>query len=271
MVMNYRQINAENFPAEEWVSSSGILTSTPLPYCDECEQGWITVAPEEAGTARTAKRCPSCHPLRQKLKYLERARLPFVAHRHLLAEYEWDTPEQRERVGEVLSWIHDEAQPIDRPCVMLWGKPGNGKSMMLHILAKHAIFSGKRALFMTHEGYMLDLKSSFNKQRLDLHEMLEHVDLLCLDELGGMGGGAHWSAWYKAQVLEMISAMYDRWSAKRLAIVMSSNLTPARILDELCEGNTAAESRLAQMFGKPVQMIGRDRRARATNGWRQSS
>jgi DNA replication protein DnaC len=93
--------------------------------------------------------------LRQKLKYLERARLPYVAHRHLLAEYEWDTPEQRERVGEMLSWIHDEAQPIDRPCVMLWGKPGNGKSMMLHILAKHAIFSGKRALFMTHEGYML--------------------------------------------------------------------------------------------------------------------
>jgi hypothetical protein len=26
MVMNYRQVNAENFPAEEWVSSSGIRT-----------------------------------------------------------------------------------------------------------------------------------------------------------------------------------------------------------------------------------------------------
>ena len=115
---------------------------------------------------------------------------------------------------------------------------------------------------------MMDLKASFNKERLNLHEMLERVDLLCLDELGGMGGGGHWSAWYKGQVLEMVSAMHDRWASKRLAIVATSNLTPARILDDLCEGNTAAESRLGQMFGRPVQMIGRDRRGGVLSGWR---
>lgn len=267
-MVNYRQVNAENFPATEWVSSSGILTSTPLPYCDECEQGWVTVAPEVLGTARIAKRCPNCHPLRQKLKYLERARLPFTAHQHTLASYDWDTPEQEARIGDVLRWIHGETDPTDKPCVLLWGKPGNGKSSMLHILAKHACFAGKRALFLTHEGYMMDLKASFNKERLNLHEMLERVDLLCLDELGGMGGGGHWSAWYKAQVLEMVSAMHDRWASKRLAIVCTSNLTPARILDGLCEGNTAAESRLGQMFGKPVQMIGRDRRGGVSSEWR---
>jgi DNA replication protein DnaC len=268
-MVNYREINAENFPASEWVSSSGVLTTTPLPYCDECEQGWISVE-GEPGQARIAKRCPTCHPLRQKLKYLERARLPFVAHKHLLRDYEWDSPEQAERVGAVLDWLHGKSDPIDRPCVMMYGKPGNGKSYMLHVLGKHACFAGKRALFLTHEGYMLDLRASFNRdKRIDFHEMLERVDLLCLDELGGMGGGGHWSAWYKAQVLEMISAMYDRWSAKKLSIVMTSNLVPKQILDDLCERNTAAESRLAQMFGRPVRMVGPDRRASSSgNGWR---
>lgn len=267
-MVDYKSINAENFPSEEWVSSSGHLTSTPLPYCDECEEGWISVASEEAGIALTSKRCPTCHPLRMKLKYIERAKLPFVAHKHLLEAYEWDNQQQRDRVGKLLDWIHRNSEPIDRPCVMMYGRPGNGKSMMLHILAKHACFNGRKTLFMTHEGFMLDLKASFNKDRLDIHSLLESVDLLCLDELGGMGGGANWTSWYKSQVLELISAMYDRWSAKKLSIAMTSNLTPTQILDDLCDRNTAAESRLCQMFGKPVQMTGPDRRSAVANGWR---
>lgn len=266
-MVDYQSIDAETFPQEEYLSSSGMLTSTPLPYCGSCEQGWISIE-GQLGQAPTAKRCPICHPLRQKLKNLERARLPYVASKHLLRDYQWDTSEQRKRIGQVLAWIHGESQPIDRPCVYLYGTPGNGKSYMLHVLAKHAIFAGKRALFLTHEGYMLDLKSSFSGKRLDIHELLDRVDLLCLDELGGMGGGGNWTSWYKAQVLEMISAIYDRWAAKQLSIVMTSNLGPKQILDDLCDRNTAAESRLAQMFGHPVQMIGPDRRSGSSNGWR---
>jgi len=268
-MINYRDIDAENFPATEWLSSSGILTTTPLPYCGECAEGWAYVESDEAGTARTAIRCPVCYPLRRKLKNLELARLPYTAHQHTLSAYEWDSEHQAERIGAVLDWLHDKTNPIDKPCVLLVGTPGNGKSTILHILAKHAVFQGKRALFITHEGHLMDIKSSFNStKRLSLHELLEGVDLLCLDEIGGMGGGGNWTAWSKAQTLEIISAIHDRWASKALSVVATSNLRPSQILDDLCERNTAAASRLAEMFGKPVKMIGKDRRKRIDDGWR---
>ena len=188
-MVDYQSIDAETFPESEWQSSSGMLSSTPLPYCGGCNEGW-TFTERDNETAQTAKRCNVCHPLRRKLKNLERARLPFTAHQHTLSKYEWDTDNQRERVGAVLDWIHGRTDPVDKPSVLMYGRPGNGKSSMLHILAKHAVFAGKRALYITHEGHLMDLKASFNQERrLQLHEMLEGVDLLCFDEIGGMGGG----------------------------------------------------------------------------------
>jgi len=268
MVINYNGLNAENFPPSEWVSSSGYLTTNPLPYCDQCtaHDGWVYTE-RQADVAPIAKRCPICHPLRKRLQHLEDAKLPYVAHQHTLNDYEWDSPEQRERVGAVLDWIHGNTQPLDRPAVMLWGAPGNGKSTILHILAKHAVFQGKRALFLTHEGWFTDLRASWKAEGLNLHQILERVDLLCLDELGGLGGGGRWSDWYKSQTREMIGAIYDRWAAKSLAVVCTSNLTPRVITQDLCDNNSAVRSRLGAIFGKPVKMVGHDRRAGVDDGW----
>ena len=268
MVIDYHGLNAENFPSSEWVSSSGYLTTTPLPYCEQCEatEGWI-FSERDGATAPTSRRCPTCHPLRSRLKRLEEARLPYVAHQHTLTGYEWDTPEQRQRVGAVLDYIHGKTDPIDKPAVMLWGKPGNGKSTILHILAKHAVFQGKRALFITHEGWFADLRSSWKTNTLSLHELLSGVDLLCLDELGGLGGGGRWSDWYRSQTREMIGAIYDRWAAKSLSVVATSNLPPKIIITQLCDNNSAVRSRLGAIFGRPVEMVGYDRRGGVDDGW----
>jgi DNA replication protein DnaC len=266
MVIDYHSIDAENFPASEWVSSSGYLTTTPLPYCGECQEGIVYEKPPPP-SAPIARRCPLCTPLRDRLKRLEDARLPFLAHQHTLSSYEWDSPKQRERVGAILDWIHGKTDPIDKPAVMLYGKPGNGKSMILHILAKHAIFQGKRALFISHEALFADIRSSWSSKTINLHEMLEKVDLLCLDELGGLGGGGRWSDWYKSQTREMIGAIYDRWASKTLSVILTSNLTPQTITQDLCDRNSAVRSRLSAIFGAPVQMVGRDRRAGTDDGW----
>jgi len=265
-LIDYHNITAENFPAEEWLSSSGYLSTTPLPYCGECFEGIVYEKPPPP-TAPIARRCPTCTPLRSRLKRLEEARLPFLAHQHTLHGYEWDSPEQRDRVGAVLDWIHGNTNPVDKPAVMLWGKPGNGKSTILHILAKHAIFEGKRALFLTHEGLFADIRASWKANSINLHEMLENVDLLCLDELGGLGGGGRWSEWYRSQTREMIGAIYDRWAAKTLSVVATSNLAPKTIIHDLCDNNSAVRSRLGAIFGRPVQMIGHDRRAGVDDGW----
>jgi len=266
-MVDYQSIDAETFPESEWQSSSGMLSSTPLPYCGGCNEGW-TFTERDNETAQTARRCNVCHPLRRKLKNIERARLPYTAHQHTLSSYEWDTDNQRERVGAVLDWIHGRTDPVDKPSVLMYGRPGNGKSSILHILAKHACFAGKRALYITHEGHLMDLKASFNQERrLQLHEMLEGVDLLCFDEIGGMGGGGNWTQWSKAQTLEMISAIHDRWASKALSVVATTNLHPRQVLKQLLDNNSAARSRLGQMFGKPVEMIGRDRREAVADGW----
>lgn len=267
-MVNYQGLNAENFPPSEWISSSGYLTTTPLPYCSQCieTEGWVFTERVKS-TAPTSKRCPICHPLRKRLKRLEQARLPFVAAQHTLNMYVWDSEDQRQRIGAVLDWIHGNTNPIDKPAVMLYGPPGNGKSSILHILAKHAVFQGKRSLFLTHEGWFADLRSSWKADSLNLHQMLEDVDLLCLDEIGGIGGGGRWSDWYRSQTREMIGAIYDRWAAKSLAVVATSNLDPKAIITQLCDNNSAVRSRLGAIFGRPVQMVGRDRREVKDDGW----
>ena len=272
---SYAGINAENFPTSEWRSVNGFLASSPLPYCGRCQDGWIITASTEAGIAPTSKLCPHCESPRRALKRIANARLPYVAHKHTLSSYEWDSSDQREAVERLLNWLasprgsHVEALP----CALMWGRPGNGKSSMLHILAKHACFSKRRALFLTHEGLFADIKASWGRKdrpspvEPETH-ILNDVDLLCLDELGGIGGsGAQWGDWYRDQTRELIGAIYDRWSAGELAVVMTSNLSPKVILENLLENNSAMRSRMRAMFGRPVKMVGPDRRPQLDDGW----
>jgi len=50
----------------------------------------------------------------------------------------------------------------------------------------------------------------------------------------------------------MIGAIYDRWAAKSLAVVATSNLSPKTIIQGLCDNNSAVRSRLGSIFGRPV-------------------
>jgi DNA replication protein DnaC len=272
---SYAGIDAENFPATEWRSVNGYLASSPLPYCGRCDMGFITTPSEVKGRAPTSRLCPHCERPRRALKRIERAKLPAVAGQHTLSTYEWDSEAQRQRIGEVLDWIATprHAHTGERPALLMYGTPGNGKSSMLHILSKHACFKGKRALFLTHEGLFLDIKASWNKpgkiNPVDAEtHCLNDIDLLCLDELGGIGGsGAQWTDWYKDQTRELIGSIHDRWSAGELAVVTTTNLNPKDILGGLLEGNRALASRVRSMFGSPVKMVGLDRRPQLDDGW----
>lgn len=272
---SYAGVNAENFPGSEWRSINGYLASSPLPHCGRCDMGFLITPSEIIGRAPTSRLCPHCERPRRALKRIERAKLPAVAGQHTLATYEWDSEAQRQRIGEVLDWIATprHAHTGERPALLMHGTPGNGKSSMLHILAKHACFSKKRALFLTHEGLFADIKASWGHAdrpspvEPETH-ILNNIDLLCLDELGGIGGsGSQWGDWYRDQTRELIGAIYDRWSAGELAVAMTTNLSPKVILENLLENNSAMRSRMRSMFGRPVQMIGRDRRPQLDDGW----
>jgi len=63
----------------------------------------------------------------------------------------------------------------------------------------------------------------------------------------------------------MIAAIYERWSSGDLAVVMTTNLTPKQIMIDLLDKNEAMLSRIKSMFGRPVEMVGRDRRIEETS------
>ena len=86
------------------------------------------------------------------------------------------------------------------------------------------------------------------------------TDLLLFDEFGGIGGGANMTDWFKATTIDIIQRIYERWSAGKLSIVMTTNLTPDELFNRALNRNKAGASRLQAIFNKPIHMQGRDRR-----------
>jgi hypothetical protein len=59
----------------------------------------------------------------------------------------------------------------------------------------------------------------------------------------------------------MLGAMYERWRARKLLIVTTTNLEPKQVLSMF--DSPAAASRLAEMVRAPIHMTGHDRRLAA--------
>jgi DNA replication protein DnaC len=121
------------------------------------------------------------------------------------------------------------------------------------------VFNDFSVRWVTHTQLFDQLKRSFSGKADDPFEgWLTGVNVLLLDEFGGVGGGRAHTDWFRAQSVAMIQAIYEKWAAGELAVIMGTNLRPS-LIHELLD-NPAAWSRLVQMFDEPVQMMGTDRR-----------
>jgi DNA replication protein DnaC len=90
---------------------------------------------------------------------------------------------------------------------------------------------------------------------------LHDVDVLLLDEFGGLGGGVKkYSDWFRNTTIELIGSIYERWKAGRMAVIITTNIFPIALKETLFEDNYAALSRLQEMFQHPIQITGPDRR-----------
>lgn len=261
-VHDFRALNDRNLEEYGLIErNTRFYTVKEIPFCNHysCSYGRETV---QSGSF--SAECKRCGTPRRRCNQMNRLKLPTDATGIHFGMYEWDSSEQQERIRELIRWISLGGRFGDvpkSPSVLLWGRPGNGKTSLLYCLAKEAIFSDLKVKYISHSKLIDQKYKSFRGQTEDpLGRWLDNTDLLLFDELGGIGGGGQRTDWLRSFNADLFQDMYERWATGDLSIVVTTNLSPAQI-EQYTGGNSAVMSRFRAMFGKPVKMIGRDRRA----------
>lgn len=258
---DYQSITTANLPRDMWTESGNYLAVKQLPDCGKCSNGFLAVDRGRSAFPPPAQPCPYCEVPRRRLARVRHACLPLDAQGATMSTYEWDSETQQRAIQSAISWLGSERDQR-APNVLLHGRPGNGKTTLLYALALEALAVGHKVRYTTQTRLFDQEKDSWKGDSdSPFKTWLNGVDLLLVDELGGLGGQAQWSAWWKERSREMLGAMYERWRANKLLIITCTNLEPKKILEMF--GSEAASSRLAEMVRSPIEMTGKDRRLAA--------
>ena len=258
---DYSSLNGDNLEEHSALETdSAYMAVRHIPHCGRCDEGYERIE----GTHNHVRMCMRCEAPRRKAKRLNKLQLPLDAIGMSLTRYRFDSPLQQRRVEQLLNHL-TQPQGLS-PSLFLWGRPGNGKTSLLYSLSRWACFAGKTGLrvqFTSHTDLINEVKRGFGEQRQrdPLERWLDQVDLLLLDELGGIGGAAKRSDWYRSVTAEMVGKIYERWRAGKLTVVITTNLSPQGVA-ALFDHNSAVLSRLNSVFGQPVQLTGPDQRNR---------
>lgn len=226
------------------------------PVCS-CAEGYHMVRLPNP----TAKACDNCYHLRRTLKRILLAGLPNDSIDAALNDYIFESDEHK----SVFLHMKNYRRGMLPPCFFLHGSAGNGKTMLLYIIAKHCAYNGFRVKYAHHYHTFEQHKKSWNDPALRnknyLDEFLKDVDILLFDEFGGLGGGIdQHTAWFKNTTIEFLGTVYEKFKSGQLSVVMTSNIKPKEIVTKVLNKNYSAMSRLNSMFGEPLEMKGKDRR-----------
>ncbi len=138
----------------------------------------------------------------------------------------------------------------------LWfsGDTGTGKTSLAMLVSKAALEAGRSVAIYSVPRLLADIKETFEERTgasySDLFRRLCEVDLLHLDDLGA----ERRTEWVLEQLYSIIN---ERWQNER-SILVTTNITD---LDQLREQVTdRTVSRLAEICGDPIPIMGRDLR-----------
>ena len=282
--LDYSHLSPRNLEAHDFIDRQAMtLTCKPVSYCGECQQGYYYER-VEGMTSLEAKMCLRCEKPRRWMTRLNNMGLPPDAIGMHLDTYEPDSPQQLQAISRCLEWLRtpdtsSKEHLRQAPNLLLHGPPGNGKSSFLYAYAREAATCSKLVIknnkrrprgvkvkFISHSQLLSNIKKTWNDKSAQdpLKDWLEGVDVLLIDEFGGVGGSANKSAWWKQQTIDLIQEFSQLWASGKLQVILTTNLSPREVLASLGD-NAAAQSRLGAMFPQPIKMVGRDRRVERVN------
>lgn len=236
------------------------------PACT-CAEGYNMI---RLDNKPNATRCENCYDLRKTLKRILLAELPNDSIDAALNDYRFESDEHK----SIFHHMKNYRRGMLPPCFFMHGSAGNGKTMLLYIIAKHCAANGFRIKYAHHYHTFERHKKSWNDPNLRnknyLDEFLKGVDVLLLDEFGGLGGGIdQHSSWFKNTTIEFLGTIYEKFKSNQLSVVMTSNIKPNDIVKKVLNNNYSAVSRIKSMFGEPIELRANDQRQRFDNvvGW----
>ena len=266
-VKDFSHLTHANLEAEGFVDESSFYFQVKdVPMCGACDDGTVSVRPHFS-VAPTSRPCHRCGTPRRWIDRLNKIKLPSTAINMSFDVYNCDSERQYRALDYYRRWIRREHNSHP-PGLLMHGTSGNGKSSALYCLAREAAQHGRRVRFSTHNQIIRDIKASMSGNRnWSAERWLTGVDLLLLDEVGGMGGNANRSQWWATETGDLMDEIVSLWQSGSLAVVWTSNLNLQQIVSAL-NSNTALKSRLEGMFKRPIQMTGPDRRrAKVNDDW----
>ena len=254
---DYSHLSARNLESKDFIDHSApFLKAKVVKLCGRCQGGWIITRAHQCSSP-TSMMCEHCERPKRWLDRLNKLELPLDAVNMHLDVYEPDSERHQNLISDMLSYLNRTSQKP--PAHLYYGPPGNGKTSLLYALAREACQLRHQVKYTTHSQIMQSIKASWNSKSVNPAEVwLDGIDMLLLDEFGGVGGSASKSQWWIQQTIELIEAMFKKWSAGKLAIVMTTNIYPAQLFQTFAH-NSAFQSRILGMF-TPCEMRGVDRR-----------
>jgi DNA replication protein DnaC len=148
----------------------------------------------------------------------------------------------------------------------LWfyGDVGTGKTSLAMLISKAALEAGRSVAIYSVPRLLADIKETFEEDSgrsyLGLFRRLAEVDLLHLDDLGS----ERQTEWVLEQLYSIVN---ERWQNER-SIVVTTNLNDDELREQV---GARTVSRLMQMSGEPIPMMGGDRREGREPGFYTSS
>ncbi len=138
--------------------------------------------------------------------------------------------------------------------IWLYGDVGTGKTSVAMLISKAAIEAGRSVAIYSVPHLLADIKETYEdgsgRSYMSLFRRLCEVDLLHLDDLGA----ERRTEWVLEQLYSIIN---ERWQNER-SILVTTNITDIDQLREQVTDRTV--SRLAEICGDPIPIMGRDLR-----------